>query len=107
MDAVFKSGARYVAFVDSAKVKEHLHYQTYSRFFGMSISNSYEYLVAVDRYFRSTYGYHIKSCAHDGINYTLLLEASSAPADSFDMVDTRELVNLKFFKDLGYIDVDV
>jgi len=107
MDAVFKSRARYVVFVDSAKVKEHLHYQTYSKFFGRSISNSAEYLRAVDRYFRATYGYHIKSCAHDGINYTMLLEASTAPGDSFDIVDTREIVNLKFFKDLGYIDVEV
>jgi hypothetical protein len=107
MDAVFNSRARYVVFVDSAKVKVHLHYQTYSKFFGMTVTNSGEYLQAVDRYFRATYGYHIKSCAHDSINYTILLECSTAPVDSFDIMDTRDLVNMKFFKDLGYIDVDV
>jgi hypothetical protein len=107
MDAVFRSKPRYVVFVDSARVKEHLHYQTYSKFFGRPISNSHEYLIAVDRHFRLTYGYHIKSCAHDGINYTLLFECSADIIDSFDIVDTREMVNLKFFKDLGYLDVEV
>jgi len=107
MDAVFNSRARHIVFVDSARVKEHLHYQTYSKFFGVSVTSSGDYLQAVDRHFRAAYGYHIKSCAHDGVNYTMLLECSSAPVDSFDIVDTREFVDLKFFKDLGYIDVEV
>lgn len=107
LDAIFNSEPRYVAFVDSAKVKEHLHYKTYSAFFEMSIENSTGYVREVDRLFRRTYGYHIKACAHDGINYTYLFEKSSQQADTYDILDTRTVVDLKYFKDLGYIDVEV
>lgn len=107
LDCIFNSKARYVAFVDSAKVKEHLHYKTYSRFFEHAITDSHSYVRAVDRFFRYTYGYHIKAVAHDSINYTYLLECSTEGADLYDLHDTRTSVNLNYFKDLGQIDVDV
>ena len=107
LDFIFNSGARYVIFVDSAKVKEHLHRNTYSKFFGYEIDSSDGYIRAVDRFFRQTYGYGIKACAHDNINYTLLLDIGARQLDTYDIMDTRSLVRLDQFKNLGYIDVEV
>lgn len=106
LDSIFNSEPRYVIFVDSAKVKEHLHRNTYSKFFDFSIQSSDGYVRALDRYFMRVYGYHIKACAHDNINYTILLERSGGAHPCFDIIDTRDLVNLSQFKDLGYINVD-
>lgn len=107
LDCIFNSKARYVVYVDSAKVKEHLHRKTYSNFFDYDIQSSDGYVHAVDSYFRREYGYHVRACAHDNINYTLLLECSGGTQDAFDIIDTRNAVNLSQFKDLGYIDVDL
>lgn len=106
LDALFTSGARYIIFVDSAKVKEHLHYRTYSEFFQTTIHDSRTYVNAVDEFFRRIYGYHMRACAHDNINYTYLLDSEYWPLEC-DMIDTRKVVNLSQFKHLGYIDADV
>jgi hypothetical protein len=107
LDAVFAAEPRYVVFVDSAKVKVHLHYGLYSKFFDYDVRCSDSYVRGADKFFRANYGYHIKACAHDNINYTYLLERSSANYGEFDIVDTRDIVQLSQFKDLGYIDVDL
>jgi hypothetical protein len=107
MDAVFESDARYVIFVDSAKVKEHLHYGTYSKWFEMDMNSSAGYVRAVDRLFRRLYGYGIVAVAHDNINYTFLFEKSPRHADTYDIMDTRTIVRLDQFKDLGHFDVDL
>jgi hypothetical protein len=107
LNCIFNSKARYVAFVDSAKVKEHLHYRTYSKYFQRDIIDSATYVRAIDRFFRSVYGYHIKAVAHDSINYTYLLEASTDAPDTYDLHDTRGTVNLNYFKEIGYLDVEI
>jgi hypothetical protein len=106
LDLVFNSNPRYVIFVDSAKVKEHLHRGTYSKFFDYTIDSSDGYVHAVDKFFKQTYGYHIKACAHDNINYTMLFERSGGIPPYLQIVDTRTMVDISQFKDLGYIDVD-
>jgi len=106
LDSIFNSGARYVIFVDSAKVKEHLHRHTYSKFFDFDVDSSDSYVRGADRYFRKMYGYGIKACAHDNINYTFLLDRGARQLDTYDIFDTRSIVNLSQFKHLGYIDVD-
>lgn len=104
MDAIFTSGARYVVFVDSAKVKEHLHRKTYSQYFDYEIESSDGYVRAVEKCFRETYGYSMVACAHDAINYTYLFDINCRPGQC-DIFDTRPLVNLAQFKDLGYVNV--
>lgn len=106
LDSLLTSGARYIIFVDSAKVKEHLHYKTYSEFFDENIKDSRSYVNAVDQYFRHKYGYHMRACAYDNINYTYLLDAEYWPIEC-DMIDTRKVVNLSQFKHLGYIDAGI
>lgn len=104
LDAVFRSEPRYVAFVDSAKVKEHLHRGTYGRFFEHEIECSDAYVRGVESFFNRTYGYRMRACAYDAINYTFLFDRELRYAWC-DIFDTRPLTRLDQFKDLGYVDV--
>jgi hypothetical protein len=104
MDAVFHAKPRYVAFVDSAKVKEHLHKQTYSKFLGYNVDLPGSYVRGIAQFFRAQYGYSLRACAHDAINYTFLFDRALRH-DWCDIFDTRPLVRLDQFKDLGYVDV--
>jgi hypothetical protein len=104
IEGVLNSEPRYVIFVDSAKVKEHLHRATYSKFFDFGIDSSDGYVRAVEYYFLTNYGYRMAACAHDGINYTYLLKRSPNMVPC-EIVDTRQLVQLDQFKDLGYVEI--
>jgi hypothetical protein len=104
LDAVFHAQPRYVAFVDSAKVKEHLHRRTYSNFFNHNIQCYESYVRGVAAFFRANYGYSMRACAHDAINYTFLFDRVLRH-DWCDIFDTRPIVRLDQFKDLGYVDV--
>jgi hypothetical protein len=104
LDAVFKAQPRYITFVDSAKVKEHLHRKTYSNFFEYDIQCYESYVRGVAKFFRSNYGYSMRACAHDAINYTFLFDRVLRH-DWCDIFDTRSVVRLDQFKDLGYVDV--
>ena len=59
LESVLNSEPRYVIFVDSAKVKEHLHRATYSKFFDFGIDCSDSYVRAVEHYFITHYGYRM------------------------------------------------
>jgi len=104
IEAVLNSEPRYVIFVDSAKVKEHLHRATYSKFFDFGIDSSDAYVRAVEYYFITHYGYRMAACAHDNINYTFLLKKGT-DLTPCEIVDTRQLVRLDQFKDLGYVEI--
>jgi hypothetical protein len=104
IEAVLNSEPRYVIFVDSAKVKEHLHRATYSKFFDFGIDSSDGYVRAVEHFFLTNYGYRMAACAHDGINYTYLLKRSPNMVPC-EIIDTRQLVRPDQFKDLGYVEI--
>lgn len=98
-NSLFRSRARYVAIVDSAKVKEHLHYKLYSRFFDSPIYDSATYVEAVANFIKRRYGYGLKATAHDSVNYTMLFEADS-PCYPEIIQDTRQLVDMKQYKEV-------
>lgn len=96
--ALFNNGAQYVAYVDSAKVKEHLHYKRYTDFFDSPIYDSKTYVEAVGNYIKRLFGYGLVAVSYDSVNYTMLFE-KGAQTCLDNLQDTRELVNLKQYKE--------
>jgi hypothetical protein len=97
-NALFRSGVRYVTIVDSAKVKEHLHYKLYSKFFDSPVYDSATYVEAVANFIKRRYGYGLQATAHDGLNYTMLFE-QGAPCRPEVLQDTRLVVDMKQYKE--------
>lgn len=105
LDAIFTSGARYIVIVDSAKVKEHLHYSRYGSFFDSPVYDSASYIESAGNFMRRLYGYGVIATAHDAVNYTMLFEKGAVP-DYSRVQDTRATVNLKLYKEMtGDVDV--
>ena len=97
MDAIFAARPVYISFVDSAKVKLHLQYKTYSKFFGVDIQNTPTYVDAVRKYIKEKYDYAMVACAYDSVNFTYLFQAH-APQRAVDLQDARTLVNMEAWK---------
>jgi hypothetical protein len=97
-NALFRSGVRYVTIVDSAKVKEHLHYKRYAAFFDSPIYDSHTYIEAVANFIKRKYGYGLQATAHDSLNYTMLFEMG-APCRPEVIQDTRTMLDLKQYKE--------
>lgn len=101
---LFTSDIEYVAYVDSAKVKQHLHYPRYSQFFMSPMYDSDTYVEGVANYIKRVFGYGLKAVAYDSVNYTMLFQKDAAVTLDH-IVDTRTLVDLKKYKEICSADV--
>jgi hypothetical protein len=102
---LFEHGAEYIVFVDSAKVKEHLHYNRYAEFFDSPIYDSATYVEAAGNFIKRKLGYGLIAVSCDGINYSMLFKKNAACAFPMKIMDTRTLVNLKQYKE--HVDVSL
>lgn len=103
-EKLFTSDVEYVAYVDSAKVKEHLHYERYSKFFDSPIYDSATYIEGVANYIKRKFNYGLKAVAFDSVNYTMLFK-KGARVSLENIQDTRQLVNLKQYKEVCNADL--
>lgn len=101
---LFSSNVEYVTYVDSAKVKEHLHYPRYSAFFDSPIYDSDTYIEGVANYIKRCFGYGLKAVAYDSVNYTMLFERGGEVCLD-NIQDTRTIVDIKQYKEICNADL--
>lgn len=102
-DKLFAAEAQYVAYVDCAKVKQHLHYEKYSEFFEAPVYDSESYILAVRNFIIRNFKYWMKAATYDFMNYTFLFE--NRPTELECIKDVRSEVNLKLYKEICDVDV--
>lgn len=105
IEALFTSGARYVAITDSAKTHEHIHYQRYSKFFDSPVFDSTTYVEAAGNCICRLFKYGVIAASYDAYSYTMLFE-KGARCDTSNVCDVRTKVDLKQYKELtAHVDV--